>query len=477
MPSGGGDSGGAVVSQTSPISAFFAGQAQSQAAMAAASISASATEDAINSINKNYMASRAQVQPYVTEGVQSLDQLNQFLQLAPYNPGAAPTAPTKYTANDVADQISRSQINSYIQSNVQYLPTSTVTGGANKGIYPDGTIQVMPTYTDSNGNYITAPNSGFAANPKRAAGNLGLGMLGAESLTANPQAQADARNQLATELAAQKNATYDTQFQQYQTDLQNYNQNLAWYNQYTAEGPLTAQQITDKITNLPGYQAQLDQGLHAVTANAAGTGAMGSGALLKELSAYGQNTLSTFYNNELGQLASLAGMGASAASGAAQGLQNQGNATAGLQQGLGDTQANAYLASGNAIAQALLTAGTSHQIIGQSSSGGGLGGIGSALGGIGSILSALPSSRKIKNKVKGTRSKSLLKKMAALKVDRWAYKGDDQEHIGPYAEDFTKAFKVGDGKSIDLISYLGVLTGSIKELAKHAIKEERKLAS
>jgi len=56
----------------------------------------------------------------------------------------------------------------------------------------------------------------------------------------------------------------------------------------------------------------------------------------------------------------------------------------------------------------------------------------------------------------------------ALTVERWKYKpefvADNGEHIGVYAEDFQKAFNIGDGHTINMIDALGVCMSAIKAL-------------
>ncbi len=78
-------------------------------------------------------------------------------------------------------------------------------------------------------------------------------------------------------------------------------------------------------------------------------------------------------------------------------------------------------------------------------------------------------------------AKGNLEKVRKMPVGDWKYKpgiadGGAQRHIGPYAEDFKKATGVGDGKTIDLISQLGVTLGAIQELDKKVSKLEGKAA-
>ena len=46
----------------------------------------------------------------------------------------------------------------------------------------------------------------------------------------------------------------------------------------------------------------------------------------------------------------------------------------------------------------------------------------------------------------------------------WRYKGQNVQHPGPYAEDFTQNFGLGNGRTINIIDYLGVLFAGIKEI-------------
>lgn len=59
---------------------------------------------------------------------------------------------------------------------------------------------------------------------------------------------------------------------------------------------------------------------------------------------------------------------------------------------------------------------------------------------------------------------SILDKLASVPVEQWRYTGERQLHIGPYAEDFNAAFGLDPNPYIDVIDYLGVLLGAVKEL-------------
>ncbi len=388
---GGGESGGAVVGGPNQLAALAAGQYQAQAAAAAQAQAQQALNDSIAAINKNYAQARYDVAPYRTTGVQALDQLNQYMGLSAYNPGAAPNAPKKLTAADLKDQISDAAINQYVNQNTGYTTVKGFTHPVYTGAGSDNQT-LINAYKGQAGNWgVSGPGSLVSAVSLDRANPLGA-MPGASIFLQNPnqsfnQIIRDAViNKLGGDLATQKNVGFEDRMASYNQDLNEYNQNLALYNKYNSEGPLTSEQITNKISNLPGYQAQLNQGIDAITRNAAGRGYLGSGRLLQELSDYGQNTLSTFYGNELSRLAQLAGGGQQAAGQSAQSANQQGANLANLYSNFGDTSANASLATGNALAQAMLAGNQQYKIIGGQSGGSGLGGLGGLLGGAASLL-------------------------------------------------------------------------------------------
>jgi hypothetical protein len=354
---GGGKSGGTVVQTTNPIYAEQAGALQSAAANQASQQYESSIQSAIQAINNQYNQAQYAVQPYQQTGVAALDQLNQYLGLPAYNPGKAPTDPNTWnpTAQDVKNYV---RDNSYV-----------TTAGRDNNIYTAYT-GVGSAYDGWSKNYQGGPNTGLDL--------IGYGGQGA--VNADQTAQI---NSLLKQQYVQNN------IDQYNTNLDNYNVNKDLYNKYTAAGPLTTQQITDKITNEPGYQAQLDQGTAAIAGNASAKGYLGSGKILKELSNYGQNTLSQYYGNELSRLANLVGQGANTAASLSQSHQQQGNSLADLYNSLGQTKANSTLAGSNALAQGIINANQQFQVLGQTETpSSGLSGIGSLLGGIGSLASS-----------------------------------------------------------------------------------------
>jgi len=94
----------------------------------------------------------------------------------------------------------------------------------------------------------------------------------------------------------------------------------------------------------------------------------------------------------------------------------------------------------------------------------GIGGIGNALGTVAGAF-MFGSSKDIKHDKQPVDALGAVKKMP---VEAWTYnkgKGDGKRHVGPYAEDFAKATGVGDGKSIDAITMMGVTMGAVRQLA------------
>ncbi len=469
---GGGQSGGTVVGGPEPWAATVAGLYQANAATAAAQAAQQATNDAILAMNHQYQQARYDVQPYRVEGVQALNQLNQYMGLQAYNPGAAPEAPKQMTIADASKKIKQNDINDFIRQNTTY-----VGGGAdpahNKYYSYNGPGAAEAAKLGDRSNNYAGGNQNVTGGYY--SGRVDLFGDPVQTFGQGTIVSDLARKALAQQMIDDNQPQYEQSISAYKQNLDEYNQNKAWYDQYTAEGPYTSQQVSDKISNLPGYQAELQQGVDAIQKGAAAKGYLGSGRVLKELSSFGQNTLGKFYGNELDRLAGLAGSGQQAASQTAQNSMSLGGGLAGLYSNLGDTKANAQLSSGNAMAQALLAANQQYKIIGQQSSGGGgLGGLGSVLGGIGSIASAF-SARTLKEPGTPINTAAILDNVKNLDVEVWRYKDIDRKHLGCYAEDFQQAFGVGDGKSINLIDVCGVLLASVKELSKQVDSLQSKL--
>jgi hypothetical protein len=77
------------------------------------------------------------------------------------------------------------------------------------------------------------------------------------------------------------------------------------------------------------------------------------------------------------------------------------------------------------------------------------------------------SDRDLKGNFRSIANDNILDKVMSLKIERWAYKYDTLkiDHIGPTAQDFHTAFKVGrDDKSISTVDEGGVALAAIQEL-------------
>ena len=92
-----------------------------------------------------------------------------------------------------------------------------------------------------------------------------------------------------------------------------------------------------------------------------------------------------------------------------------------------------------------------------------MGGLGQLAGTLGGAM-IFKSSRAIKDRVGEAESDKAVDAVKRLPVDLWRYKGDDKDHIGTYAEDFREITGLGDGRTIDVIDALGLLTAAVKGL-------------
>ncbi len=366
---GGGGGGGSVVQYTDPNASRFAGLLGQGAANAASSMAQNQAVNAVKSINQQYAAATSGLRPYTQTGIQALDQLNQYLGLDPYK-AIAPTNPLAPTIQNLQKGITDDEVKNYINQNL--APTYNDAGdyfGFNQYVGPGS----------ENQSTFSTPNAGGST----AVGSKGAVAKDLRDFYKDPNVWNNALMNIAKNKMPLAEEQYQGQLTQYNTDLANYNQAQEWAGQYGT--PLTQDQITNNITNQPGYAAELAQGTDAITKNAASRGFLGSGAILKGLMSYGQNTLSKYYNNTLANLSTIAQSGQSAATQQSNLLANQGNSLAGIYTQLGDTQANAALGGANALSQALIASNQKFKTVG---GGGGGGGIGDALGGIGSLVSA-----------------------------------------------------------------------------------------
>ena len=121
----------------------------------------------------------------------------------------------------------------------------------------------------------------------------------------------------------------------------------------------------------------------------------------------------------------------------------------------------------------ILSADHSQRMSAWQSNQGMLGGLAS---GLGAVVGALPmfSSKELKEGKKPV--KNSLGAVRKMPVEEWKYKkgvADEGKHVGPYAEDFAEATGMGDGKTIDAISLMGVTLGAVKELDAKVSKMEK----
>jgi hypothetical protein len=64
--------------------------------------------------------------------------------------------------------------------------------------------------------------------------------------------------------------------------------------------------------------------------------------------------------------------------------------------------------------------------------------------------------------------KGFLSKLKKVRVNRWNYKGEDETHVGPFAEEFNREFgtDTSDPSRISIIDAIGVTLGAVKELSE-----------
>ncbi len=102
----------------------------------------------------------------------------------------------------------------------------------------------------------------------------------------------------------------------------------------------------------------------------------------------------------------------------------------------------------------------------------GIGALGGGLEGVGAVTS--PSSRDVKTDKRILDEEDIAEKVIDLPVESWRYIGDEKEHVGPYAEDFTEAFGLGDSETIDIRDLAGVTLAAVKGLGKKIERLEGK---
>jgi hypothetical protein len=86
------------------------------------------------------------------------------------------------------------------------------------------------------------------------------------------------------------------------------------------------------------------------------------------------------------------------------------------------------------------------------------------------------SSREVKENLEKLDGSEILSKLQSLDIYRWQYKGTDEEHIGPVAEDFYSAFATGtDNKYLSSLDVSGVALRAIQELIALTKAQQEKI--
>lgn len=111
--------------------------------------------------------------------------------------------------------------------------------------------------------------------------------------------------------------------------------------------------LANVINNSPDYKFAFDQGLQALQRSAAAGGTLISGGQLKAGQEFGQGLASQTFNNYVGHLQSLAGMGQASAAGQASNSLAGAGAVANTQQAAGQAAASGAVGSANALSSGL----------------------------------------------------------------------------------------------------------------------------
>jgi hypothetical protein len=106
---------------------------------------------------------------------------------------------------------------------------------------------------------------------------------------------------------------------------------------------------TQQIEQTPGYQFSVDQAMNAIQHSAAARGTLLSGGLMKNLGSYIANSVAgPAYQQQVGNLYNLAGLGQNAAAMTGNAGSQYANAATGLYTGIGNAQAAGQVGAANA---------------------------------------------------------------------------------------------------------------------------------
>lgn len=452
----------------------MAAQAQVNAAQIASQAATQNTNNAIQALMQQYSTSLTYANPAINTGNQASAQMNYMLGLPAVSPGPTPTAPTapQYASigknsNIVGNPQATTQFNN-LSSQADFIARQENMKTSNYG----------PGHPDPLGESFTMASVAQQLQGQAADKLTPLEEEYLVNYSSAGLAPGASGNTILSTLEDNTNTplknTYQQQMTGYQQQLDQYNQQSDLYDKYNAMGTATPSQISNIVTNLPGFQFSQNQGINAIQNAASASGQLNSGNLLQSLDEFGQGLSQQYYQNYMGNLAGLSGLGQQSSGLAQQGANNLGGNIAGAYTNLGNSQANAALSAGQAMASSYLSPVANQQVrmfpyttSSQTSTDGGASGALGTLGqgaGLLSSLGGLFSSKELKDKVSTPSTKDILDRVEQLNIDKWKYKSTDAEHIGPYAEEFKELFCVGDGQSINIIDMFGVLMGAVKEL-------------
>lgn len=176
------------------------------------------------------------------------------------------------------------------------------------------------------------------------------GVATAVSGTKAANAQKDAAAQSVAEQQRQYNQTRDD-YAPWRTAGQGALSKLSSLYGISSGGPATApaSSIYDEFRATPGYQFTQDEGTKAAERSASARGLLGSGAALKAVDRFSAGLADQTYNNYVGQLQSIAGLGQSATGSTAQAGQNASNNISQAYLQAGNARASSYANIGSAI--------------------------------------------------------------------------------------------------------------------------------
>lgn len=87
----------------------------------------------------------------------------------------------------------------------------------------------------------------------------------------------------------------------------------------------------------------------------------------------------------------------------------------------------------------------------------------------------MKSSKKLKTDKQPISHKDVLDRVQNLPVEKWKYKGEDADHVGPYAEDFNKSFGLPESPGIQVVDAIGVGLSAIKGLGEKVDRLEKRI--